>query len=193
MQTPEQRRLTRILEDLGEGDRSAEDELFGLVYGELRQLAQAACRGQPRGGAVRATSIVHEAYLRLVGAESRRFSGRGHFFAFASRAMRQILTDRARRQRAEKRGGGWQRVTVDAVLESAREQEVDLLVIDEALGELEAVDPRLARVAELRLFSGLSVEECGEVLGLSRSRAFDLWRAARAFLRTSLGEPENGS
>lgn len=179
--------VTQLLSAAGSGDREAEERLFALVYGELRSIANAACSGKGDRLA-RPTSLVHDAYTRLLDQAQKGYHDRGHFFAVASRAMRQLVTDRARRRGSLKRGGDWQRVTIDAAVDSAEKAGIDLLELNDELEALAEVDPRLAQIVELRFYAGLAVDDCGPVLGVSRTVAYELWRTARAMLRQAMSE-----
>jgi RNA polymerase sigma factor (TIGR02999 family) len=179
--------VTQILAAIEQGNARAAEELLPLVYDELRQLAAARLAGERPGQTLQATALVHEAYLRLVGADDdRRWAGRGHFFAAAAEAMRRILVENARRKKCEKHGGGHRRAELPD-LPAADQDPDDLLALDEALGKLTAEDPAAAGVVKLRLYAGLSVEEAAEALGLSRAHAYRHWTYARAWLRSALG------
>lgn len=160
----------------------SDDRLVALLYEELRALAGAQYRGRANVAA-QPTSLVHEAWLKLRGAE---WNDREHFLAIASTAMRQILADRARRQRADKRGGGWERVTLAGVRATGAEDVVDVIALDDALARLEALDPRQARIVVLRIFAGLQVPEIAVALGVSESTVEKEWRRARAWLAATL-------
>jgi RNA polymerase sigma factor (TIGR02999 family) len=173
--------ITGLLAALREGDAGALDRLFPIVYHELRQRAHRQLAARRPGDTLSTTVLVHEAYLKLTGSACRDYHDGSHFFAVASRAMRQILVDYARRHAAAKRGGGHAvSLDPDRVADPGRAEE--LLELDEALSRLELLDERLARVVELRFFGGLSVEEAGEVLGISPRSVKRDWRKARAFL-----------
>jgi RNA polymerase sigma factor (TIGR02999 family) len=161
-------------------------KLLPLVYDELRKLAARLARERP-GQTLNATALVHEAYVRIVGTGNvkGRFQNRGHFFA-AAEAMRRILIERARRNRAEKHGGGRRRIPLDDLPAAADDSPDDLLALDEALVRLATEDESAAAVAKLRLFAGLSVEETAEALGQSRAAAYRHWTYARAWLRCEL-------
>ena len=175
-------------EDHSSPDRAqAAADLLPLVYDELRQLAAARMTNERLGHTLSATALVHEAYLRL---GSTTFTSKSGFFRAAALAMQRILVDYARRKNADKRGGGQQ----FQLSEGDRVQVTDpdtLLTIDETLTNLAATDPTSAELARLRLFAGLSVEEAGEALGLSRATAFRDWAYARAVLTMALGDGEN--
>src|SRR6516225_3572989 len=181
--------VTRILADIERGDRHAAGQLLPLVYDELRQLAAARLAREAPGQSLQATALVHEAYLRLVGADpDRPFDGRGHFFAAAAEAMRRILVDRARDRKRLKRGGGRARRELD--LELILEDDAaadDVIDLDEAIGRLAAVDAQAAALVKLRLFAGLTVEQAAAALGISRRSAERDWTFARTWLFGQLG------
>lgn len=176
----------RSLAETARGNRQAAAELLPLVYTELRLLARARLARERPGATLQPTALVHDAYLRLVGSGDPGWGGEGHFFAAAAEAMRRILVERARRARRQKRGGSWQRVTLCEEEVSAPASGVDVLALDEALVRLAARDPRMAAVAELRYFAGLSVDEAATALGTSRRSTHRLWTAARAWLYREL-------
>jgi RNA polymerase sigma factor (TIGR02999 family) len=180
--------LTRLIEAVEQGDRRAAEELFPLVYDELRRLAAARMAAEAPGHTLSATALVHEAYLRLVGDQS--FAGRGHFFAAAAEAMRRILVNHARDRKRQKRGGGRVRLELLDQAGSVDEDPDLVLSVDELLTRLAGEDDDAARVAQLHLFCGVSVEEAGGALGMSRATAYRNWTYARAWLRDAL---EKGS
>jgi RNA polymerase sigma factor (TIGR02999 family) len=178
--------VTQILNAIGQGDPQAAADLLPLVYDELRKLAARMAEEKP-GHTLQATALVHEAFLRLVGdGGGPNWNGRGHFFSAAAEAMRRILVDQARRRNADKRGGRGRRVPLDAADVSFTSPAEELLDIDEALTRLAAEEPQAARLIHLRYFGGLSVEDAAEVVGLSRSTAYEHWAYARARLKTLL-------
>jgi RNA polymerase sigma factor (TIGR02999 family) len=184
--------VTRILSAIEQGDARAAEQLLPLVYDELRKLAAEKMAAEKPGQTLEATALVHEAYLRLVGiGGGPHFNGRGHFFAAAAQAMRNILVDNARRKRRGKHGGGRQRVALDEALPAPPDDADGLLALDEALSRLAAEDPEAARIVQLRYFAGLSVEEAAQALGISRAHAYRQWTFARAWLLQALsgGEP----
>jgi RNA polymerase sigma factor (TIGR02999 family) len=179
--------LTMLLEQMGRGDRDAADRLFPLVYEELRALAGSLFRKQSPGHTLQPTALVHDAYVRLIDQTSPQWKDRGHFFAVAAKAMRQILTDHARRQQAVKRGGGdKQRIVLNDDVAFTAKPTVDLLALDEAMQALAALDERKARVVELKFFAGLGNDEIADVLHVSRATVADDWTVARAFLKSQL-------
>src|SRR6516165_2558624 len=173
--------VTRMLEAAAGGDRQAAADLLPLVYDELRRLAAARLAAEAPGHTLNPTALVHEAYLRLVG--DQKFDGRGHFFAATAEAMRRILVNHARDRRRMKRGGGRVRVELLDQVGCLADDPALVLSLDELLSRLGAEDAAAAQVAHLHLFGGLSVEEAGEVLGLSRPVAYRNWKYARAWLR----------
>jgi RNA polymerase sigma factor (TIGR02999 family) len=176
--------VTRLLEAAAAGDRQAAADLLPLVYDELRKLAAARMAAEAPGHTLQPTALVHEAYLRLVG--DQRFDGQGHFFAAAAEAMRCILVNHARDRKRLKRDGG--RIRLE-VLDQPDSLAVDLdlvLSLDELLTRLGEDDATAARVAHLHLFGGLSVEEAGKAMGVSRAVAYRNWKYARAWLREAL-------
>lgn len=166
------------------------ESYFPALYDELRKLAAARFAARDGGATLQPTALVHEVWLKLAEA-SGEVRGREHFLAIAARAMRQVLADHARQRSADKRGGGAQRITLDEQLGDARAQDdagVDLVALHEALARLERIDTRSARVAEMRLFSGLSSAEIGRVLGVTERTVQLDWRAANAWLTRELGD-----
>jgi len=164
----------------GEASQAACDELFPLVYAELRRIAAREMRREKPGRTLQTTALVHEAYLRLLKDASLSFENRAHFLGIAARAMREILIEHARARSARKRGGGAVRLTVDDLVAPA--PSIDVLALDEALQRLARLDERHARVVELRYFGGLSVEETASALGVSPATVKRDWTLARAWL-----------
>jgi RNA polymerase sigma factor (TIGR02999 family) len=179
--------VTRILSALEQGEPHAAEQLLPLVYDALRRLAAEQLAGEKPGQTLQATALVHEAYLRLVDVEKApHWDGRGHFFAAAAQAMRRILIDNARRKQADKHGGGWQRLDLlDAEL-AVDSTGDDLFAVDEALAQLAAREPVVAKLVELRFFAGLTLEEAAEALGIAQRTAYRHWAYARAWLRRHL-------
>jgi RNA polymerase sigma factor (TIGR02999 family) len=181
--------VTRILSAVEAGDPSAAEELLPLIYDELRQLAALKLALEKPGQTLEATALVHEAYLRLVGnSDERHWNSRGHFYAAAAQAMRNILVDNARHKRREKHGGGRQRLALDEALPAPPNDADALLALDEALSRLAAEDPEAARIVQVRYFAGLSVEEAAQALGISRAHAYRQWTFARAWLLQALSD-----
>ena len=179
--------ITHLLNEWNDGDEGALDRLTPLVYEELRRQAARYLRRERPGHTLQTTALLHEAFLRLVDARGVSWQGRAHFFAIAANLMRRVLVEHARRRAADKRGGSDERVPLDEALAVAEAADLDLLAIDVALDKLEAVDERQARVVELRFFTGLSVEETAEALGVSEKTVKRDWNVARAWLRREIG------
>src|SRR5437868_6455229 len=186
--------VTRILSAIEQGDPRAAEQLLPLVYDELRRLAAQRLAQEKPGQTLQATALVHEAYLRLVGErDTRRWDGRGHFFAAAAEAMRRILVENARRKAGPKAGGNRERVEFAAVEPAIEDPRADLIALDEALTALEAKDPRKADLVRLRYFAGLSVEQAAETLGISVATANKDWSYAKSWLRSAmLGDEPTG-
>ena len=180
--------ITQILADLESGDEAAAQRLMPVVYSKLRALAGSFFQAQQAGHTLQPTALVHEAYLRLVRVPDAQWTDRKHFFRVAARAMRQLLTDHARRRRAARRGGDTPTVTLDSSFADQRSHDIDLVVLDDVLTKLTALDERQGRIVELRFLAGLTVDETADVLGVSpRTVELDS-RLARAWLRRELGE-----
>ncbi len=164
------------------------EELLPLVYDELRRMARALMRGERKNHTLQPTALVHEAYLKLVDQSRVEWRDRAHFLGIAVPAMRRILVDHARRHASAKRGGGWQRITLDERIpgESTGEPDYDLLALDRALESLADEDARAGRVAELRLIGGLTVRETAEVIGVSPRTVDNDWTVARLWLARAL-------
>jgi RNA polymerase sigma factor (TIGR02999 family) len=175
----------RLLDAAAAGDRQAAAELLPLVYDELRKLAAVRMAAEDPGHTLNATALVHEAYMRLVG--DQQFESRGHFFAAAAEAMRRILVNHARNRNRLKRSGGRKRLELLDQVGSLAEDSDLVLSLDELLTRLGEEDAAAAQVAHLHLFGGVSVDEAGEALGLSRAAAYRNWKYARAWLREALG------
>jgi RNA polymerase sigma factor (TIGR02999 family) len=174
--------VTQLLQQWSAGDRSALDRLAPLVYDELRHLAASYLRKEGRNQTLQSTSLVHEAYLRLVDQTGIRWQDRAHFFGIAAKVMRQILVDHARRRSAAKRDAGGCLLTLNESIASPGHAEVDLLWLDEALTRLSRKDDQQSRIIELRYFVGLSIEETAEVTGISPATVKREWAMARAWL-----------
>ena len=177
--------VTRLLLELQEGKEEAGDRLVPLVYAELHSLAVHYMRGERDGHTLQPTALVNDAFMRLVGQRNVSWQNRSHFYGIAAQAMRRILVDHARRTRAGKREGG-ERVTLDESVAQSPQRSVDLIALDEALEKLAALDPRQARVVELRYFSGLDIEQTAMALGVSPATVKRDWTFARAFLQREL-------
>ena len=174
--------VTDLLLSWRQGDAAALDRLVPLVYDELRRVARRHLRGESPGHALQATALVHEVYLRLVDVDRMTLTSRAHFFGVAATLMRQIVVDYARRQRADKRGGGVTVLSLDQALPAAWTSSVDVLALDQALEELAVMDARLCRVVELKFFAGLTIDETAEALDVSCATVERDWAAAKAWL-----------
>jgi len=178
--------VTRVLESLNAGDRSAVERLIPLVYRELRSLAAAFLRRERPDHSLQPTELVNEAYLRLVDQNRVAWQGKTHFFAVGAQAMRRVLVDHARSRLRRKRGGGVRPVEFSESLHISSEREGDVLALEEALQNLEKLDPAQARMVELRFYGGLTVAEVAEVMGLSKRSVEREWTMIRAWLRREL-------
>lgn len=179
--------ITQLLKDWSEGNQAALDELMPLVYEELRRQASQYLRKERQGHTLQTTALIHEAYLRLAGQNEIEWQNRNHFFAIASTAMRRILVDHARTRHCEKRGGNAEDIPLDdALMIGVSQKSVDLVALDEALVRLERLDPRQAKVVELRFFSGLTNEETAKVLAVSNATVRNDWAMAKAWLHGQL-------
>jgi RNA polymerase sigma factor (TIGR02999 family) len=187
--------VTRLLERANRGDRQAAADLLPLVYDELRKLAAGHMANEAPGHTLEATALVHEAYLRLVGADGERpFANRRHFFAAAAEAMRRILIDAARSKQALRRGNNARQVALDPERLAAPAVDADRwLDLDQALTAFAGVDAAAAELAKLRIFGGLSVEQAGESVEMPRATAFRAWTYARAWLTAALSDKQADS
>lgn len=187
----ESRDVTQVLLALESNDLATPDALsriFQITYGELRRIAQRMMSKERKGHTLQPTALVHEAYARLVDQTRVGVQSRAHFFGIAARAMRQVLVDHARKRSATKRGGGRKRVSLTRVAETGFDLDEDVLVLNEALAKLSSVDERMARVVELRVFSGLTMKEVAEVIGVSKRTADNDWSVAVRWLGRELSE-----
>jgi RNA polymerase sigma factor (TIGR02999 family) len=180
--------VTRLLEDWREGEPDALEQLIPLVYHELRRLAGRHLERERPGHTLSATALVHEAFMNLADGEVPRLNDRVHFFAIASRVMRRVLVWNARRRSAAKRGGGGPMVTLNEEAAMAETTADEVLALDRALDELDALDERLCRVVECRYFTGLTVPETAEALGISPATVKRDWTTAKAWLKRRLSE-----
>jgi RNA polymerase sigma-70 factor, ECF subfamily len=178
--------VTELLAKAGAGNADALADVFPLVYAELHGLAQRQLRREPDGHTLSPTALVHEAYMRLTGYTRMDWSGRAHFLAVASTAMRRILVEHARGHRSAKRGGVLRRVPIDSVELGTEERSEMLVALDEALARLEALDPRQAKVVECRFFGGLTEEETADALGIGLRTAKRDWAKARSWLHREI-------
>lgn len=177
--------VTELLVKWRQGDKEALQALLPLVYGELRRIARRRMQAERPHHTLQSTDLVHEAYLRLAKSPPQEVENRLHFLAIASQLMREILVDYGRKRRASKRGGGC-KITLNEAIASAPNNEIDVMVLDEALTSLSKLDAQQARVVELRFFGGLSIEESSEVLGISPATVKRDWVTARAWLKREM-------
>ena len=187
MGTDHRQEITPLLGRAQAGDERARGKLIGLVYDELRRVATRLMRRERTGHTLSPTAVVHEALIRLLGAAVfDKAADRSELFASAARAMRQVLVDHARRRAADRRGGGWQRVSLDRVLDYFAEQKLDVVAVHEALNRLAELNERQSQVMTLRYFGGLTISEVAKALGVSPVTVERDWRLARAWLRDQL-------
>ena len=178
--------VTVLLAELTKGNGEASAKLIPMVYAELRRLAASYMRKERCDHTLQATALVHEAYLKLIEQRSVNWQSRAHFFGIAAQIMRRILVDHARGHLRDKRGGGQQEVPLDEAIIFAPEQSGELINLDEALNRLATLDPRQAKIVELRFFGGLNVDETAEVLGISPKTVKRDWSVAKAWLHGEL-------
>ncbi len=188
--TPQPVRVSEMLKAWSAGDREIAEEFMPLVYDELRRQARRYLRRERANHTLATTALVHEAYIRLIDQREVTWQNRAHFFGIASEMMRRILVNYAVHAKRQKRGGDFQKVTLDDRIPDDGAKNVDLICLDEALTRLEALDQRQARVVELRYFGGLSIEETAEVMNISPATVKREWNMARAWLRAEL-DPTN--
>jgi RNA polymerase sigma-70 factor (ECF subfamily) len=180
--------VSLLLSDLQQGKADAASKLMPLVYGELRRLAAHYLRQESPGHTLQPTALVHEVYLKLVEQGNASWQSRAHFFGIASRLMREILVEHARKRRALKRGGLQQKVQLAEALAVAPNRPIELVALDEALRRLEKLDPQQSRIVELRFFGGLSIEETAEVLGVASRTVKRDWSVARVWLHREIAK-----
>lgn len=173
---------TRILNRLSDGDVAAAGELAPLVYDKLRAVAAAYLKADRPHHTLQPTAVVHEAYVRLADDKAVDWRGKAHFFAVAAKAMRAILVDHARRHNAQKRGGGWKRVTLEALVSDEERTDLDLLTLDDAMRQLAEFDERQAKIVGLRFFAGMSVREIAELCDVHRNTVTRDLQLAQALL-----------
>ena len=182
--------VTALLLAWSGGDREALQKLIPLVYGDLRKRAEGYLRKERRGHTLQPTALVNEAYMKLVDQTRVQWEGRAHFLAVAARAMREVLVEYARRHASAKRGGGQTMVSLDDAVASTPARSLDLLALDQALDRLAALDDRQAKLVELRIFGGLTIDEAASTLGISAATVSREWKHAEAWLhREMVGTP----
>lgn len=177
---------TRILHEVSRGNQDALNRLLPIVYRELRRLAKHYLRSERPDHTLQATALVHEAFLRLIDQNSVQWRDRAHFIGMSAHLMREILINHAIAHKRLKRGGGHWKVSLDDAVAWAPQPEVDLIMLNDALNELAAIDPRQSQIVEFRFFGGLSVEETAEALNLSTATVKREWRLAKAWLYSRL-------
>ena len=177
--------VTRLLGEIGRGQKQAVNDLLPLVYDELHRLARSYFRRERGEHTMQPTALVHEAYIRMVD-QRAPLESRGHFMAVAATQMRRVLLDYARKHRAARRGGDGQKVLLEDTMAICEQRPVDVILLDSALDRLAILDSRQAQLVELRFFGGLSVEETAEVMGVSPATVKRSWSSARAFLHREI-------
>lgn len=192
--TPPSLELTRLLDAVSEGNRSAVDQLLPVIYHELRALAQRRLAAERADHTLQATALVHEAYMKLIDQREVRWQNRAHFFGVAALAMRRILVNHAKSKGRIKRGGAGRKVELTDAAAVSNEPDLDIIALDEAMKRLALVDERAARVVELRFFGGMNVEETAEALGIAPATVKRDWTIARAWLLREIqkGDAEPG-
>lgn len=191
MSEGERGEVTQLLVKWALGDQDALENLMPLVYGELKRLAGSYLRRERPDHTLQSAALVNEAYVRLIDQKKVRWQNKAHFFGIAAQMMRRILVDHARGHQAAKRGAGVEMLELNEAVDQVQKQSVNLLGLDEALKTLEKMDPQQGRIVELRFFSGLSIEETAEVLGISPATVKRDWAAARAWLYREVTAKEN--
>ena len=181
-------KITQLLIEWNNGRNEAFQDLLPMVYGELRKLAAQRLRRERPDHTLQPTALVHEAYIRLVDQRRVHWQNRAHFYGAAAHVMRRILVDRARARKADKRGGAWERVTLVGDKTSNAANDVDVLVLNDALERLAALDAQQERIVELRYFGGLTLDETAAVIGISTATVKREWAIARAWLRAELAD-----
>lgn len=185
-ETPRKSDTTRILRELSGGKHEALNELIPIVYSELRRLARYYLRNERPDHTLQPTALAHEAFLRLIDQANVQWQDRAHFMGISAHLMREILINHAIAHKRLKRGGGQYKVSIDEAAVWLNQPEVDLIVLNDALNELAAIDSRQSQIVELRFFGGLSVEETAETLKLSTATVKREWRLAKAWLHSRI-------
>ena len=186
MTGPAPHEVTLLLRNWRQGDHSALDKLIPVVYDELRRIAHHYMARERAGHTLQTTALVNEAYLRLIDADGVEWKDRAHFFAVSANVMRRVLVEIARSRGSRKRGGDACQVELEEAVIPPKSRDTDLVALDDALNALAAIDPREARVVELRFFGGLSVEETAEALGVSEKTVMREWSLAKIWLLREL-------
>lgn len=183
---PSKHDVTSLLQRWSDGDRDAMDALLPVIHEELGQIARRYMKKERAGHTLETGALINEAYLRLVDQDRLQWRNRAHFYAIAATTMRRVLVDHARTRNYQKRGGGAPRVTLDEALQPGSERSLDLVELDDALNDLEAMDPQKSRLVVMRFFGGLTHDEIAEVMEVSTSTVERQWRLARAWLFKAL-------
>jgi RNA polymerase sigma factor (TIGR02999 family) len=186
MRSPPSKQITQLLVLWRHGEQQALDQLIPLVYTELHQMAERYMRRERPNHTLQASALIHEAYLRLVDQREAPWQSRGQFFALSAKLMRRILVDHARSKGYAKRGANARQVTLDEGVATSGKRAADVLALDDALKDLEALDPRKSQIVEMRFFAGFSLEETAEALEISVPTVEREWRAARGWLHKAL-------
>lgn len=182
---------TELLVQLRDGRRAAADRLFERVYDALHAVAVERMRHETPGGTMQATAVVHEAYLKLIDQSRVDWQGKTHFLAVGAQAIRRILIDHARARCADKRGGGWDRITCDPSVSVTAEPETDIIALHEALERLATLDEQQSKIVEMRVFGGMTVEEVAKAVGVSPRTVEGDWAMARAWLKRELSKGDS--
>jgi RNA polymerase sigma factor (TIGR02999 family) len=188
MSAPSPQNVTQLLVAWNNGEQDALQQLIPLVYHELHRLAHRYMERERGGHTLQSTALVHEAYERLINLKDVSWQNRAHFFAVSAQLMRRILVDYARSRRFTKRGGEWRQVPLNEAVAVFRDRRTDIVALDDALLTLAGIDPRKARVVEMRFFGGLSIKETAEVLDVSQETVLRDWRLAKVWLLRELGK-----
>jgi RNA polymerase sigma factor (TIGR02999 family) len=188
MQEPPEADVTELLVEWSNGNSDALEKLTPLVYNDLRRLAKSHMRAERSSHTLQCTALVHEAYLRLVDQRSTRWQNRAHFFGISAQLIRRILVDYARAQNSGKRGGLSPKISIENAVVAAKEREVDVVALDNALQTLAEMDPQQARIVELRYFAGMTIEETAEVMRISPATVKRDWVVAKAWLRREISK-----
>ena len=191
--SPSSGTISKLLVEWRDGDKTALDRLVPLVYRELRRLAGYYMRRQRADHTLQTSALINEAYLRLMDHKNMRWENRAHFYAVAAQAMRRILVDHARSRSYAKRGGGVLKVSFDEAVIGAEERGAELIALDDALKDLDLIDPRKCQIVEMRYFGGLSVDETAEALGVSPVTVMRDWRSAKGWLLRAITKSANDS
>lgn len=178
--------VTHLLQRWQDGDRKALETITPVVYRELRRIAASHLRRERSGHTLQPTDLLHEAFLRLIGQHDQTWKNRAHFFGVAAHLMRNILVDHARMKASGKRGGGVEKVSLDEAVQAGVSRPAQLIALDDALSDLEKIDPRKCQIVELRFFGGMSLEEAAEATGISTSTVVREQRMAEAWLQRQM-------